>query len=235
MSRQTGGALQLAGVGHRITHEGDIPEAVEIAERTLRHAEHTLERGRRPDAKLALAIGAALAVFKKLGGGAKTGESDDAEKPCPDPCGAIEAGSPNTFLGKQRRAVALSADKGLPCADHDDDPIREGSANVWINGKRAARRTDETECGAQIGEGDNTVWLGAETAKDGERKIADKVELFLQNMIGDLVSGKPMNSALAAQHLADAISGPKKSPSSAGGGASGAALGDQLVSGQLPH
>jgi uncharacterized Zn-binding protein involved in type VI secretion len=235
VSRQAGGALQLAGVGHRITHEDDIPEAVEMAERTLRHAERTLERGRHPDAKLALAIGAALAIFKKLSDGNKKSDSDDAEEPCPDPCGAIEEGSENTFIGKQRRAVALAGDKGPPCEDHEDDPIREGSANVWINGKRAARRTDETECGAQIGEGDNTVWLGAETAKDGERKIADKLEQFLQSMIGDLVSGKRMNNALAAQHLADAISGSKKSPSSAGGGAAGAALGDQLVSGKLPH
>jgi uncharacterized Zn-binding protein involved in type VI secretion len=232
MSPRTGHALQAAGIGHRITHEDDLPEAVEFAKRSLAHAERNLESGRRTDPKLALAIGAALAMLNKVTTGTADGDDKTEEQECPDPCGAIEKGSENTFMGRERRGVALVGGEGTPCEDHDDDPIREGSANVWVNGKRIARRSDETECGAQIGEGEHTVWIGAETAKQGERTIGDKVEQFLQAMIGDLISGKRDGGTLAAQHLADALGGSKLAGSkNVGRGASGAALGDQLASG----
>jgi len=242
MSRASTGALELAGVGHRITHEDDLPEAIEIAQRTLSHAEQVLERGRRTEPKLALAIGAALALLKKSTGKKQSSPSEDAgqeraKNECPDPCGAIEAGSKNTFIGKDQRAVALVGAQGTPCEDHDDDPICKGSANVWVNGKRVARRSDETECGALIGEGENTIWIGAETAKEGERKIADKLEQFLHNMVGDLVTGKRMNSTLTAQHLADALRGNKtsKAQKCTGGATSGASLGAQLTGHDCHH
>ena len=217
MSERPRTALQAAGVGHRITHDDDLPEALEIATRTLAHAERSLQSNRRTDPKLALSIGAALAWLRHRGKKTKL-SSEDApdgsqnsasreEQTCPSPCGQVEKGSENTFIGLERRAVALVGHEGPPCDNHGEDPIRKGSANVWVNGKRLARRTDETECGALIGEGEPTVWIGAETEAEGERTVGDKAERFVHSLIGDLASGRRIDGPMAAQHLIDAIRG----------------------------
>jgi hypothetical protein len=59
--------------------------------------------------------------------------------------------------------VALADFEKVPCDKHNDKPIRQGSEDVWINGLPVARRTDETACGAHVGEGEPTVLVGAQT------------------------------------------------------------------------
>ncbi|KPX21029.1 Rhs protein, partial [Pseudomonas syringae pv. delphinii] len=39
----------------------------------------------------------------------------------------------------------------------------EGSSNVFINGKPAARKGDKLTCGAKIGTGSNNVFIGGGT------------------------------------------------------------------------
>jgi uncharacterized Zn-binding protein involved in type VI secretion len=91
-----------------------------------------------------------------------------ASPECPSPCGKIEEGSVDTFIGKTQRPVATVEAFKVSCSHHQDKPIRQGSVDVWVNNLAVARRTDETRCGSHVGEGEPTIFVGAETQTTSE-------------------------------------------------------------------
>jgi len=159
--------LEAAGVGHRITHEGDLPPARELLYTALLWANGAVAQQHGDGALLAALLAEAASAV---------GPDDEVEEvgdraECPDPTGAIEEGSVDTFIGPERRACALVDEAiAVPCENDSDGPIVQGAAHVWVNRKRLARRTDELDCGARIGEGEPTVLIGApaEGAADKE-------------------------------------------------------------------
>ena len=153
------GALELAGVGHRITHSSRLADprqltvmAVKLGTEQLCRAEH---QGPIVSAMAGVALSKAVEWVLKDDGGS----SPD----CPSPCGEIQQGSPDTFLGKSSRQVAVVDQYEVSCHKHRDKPIRQGSADVWVNAAPVARRTDETRCGAHVGEGEPTVFVGEQS------------------------------------------------------------------------
>lgn len=154
--------LEAAGVGHRITHEDDLPPPRTIAAVAVK----TLSaRPRQSGAITATQVGRTITV-QSLGEleGEDPGEA-------PDPCGVIEVGSPDTFLGRDKRPVATADEEiEVSCEDHSDGPILTGALTVFVNGKPIARRTDELDCGAFIGEGEPTVLVGSARTERTERR-----------------------------------------------------------------
>ncbi len=153
--------LEAAGVGHRITHE-DLPPPRTVAAAAIRALSVS---PRQSGAVVATRVGRTVTVH---GLGELEGE-DPGE--APDPCGVIEEGSPDTFIGRDRRPVAAAnQDIVVPCEDHADGPIITGALTVFVNGKPLARRSDELDCGAFIGEGEPTVLVGASRTEATERR-----------------------------------------------------------------
>ena len=139
--------LEVAGVGHRITHEDDLPKPRTVAGLAV------TDVGRRPrgsGARRGADVGRAITL-----------EGEDPGE-APDPCGELEVGSPNTFVGKEKRPV-VTADKEIEiaCENDSDGPMMTGALTVYVNGKPIVRRTDELDCGAFVGEGEPTVLVGA--------------------------------------------------------------------------
>ena len=161
MSREQA-VFEAAGVGHRITHEDDLPEAREVLPMVL-------EQIARP---MALGEGGPSMVAKLTTQPMLQVEGEEAGE-CPDPTGTIEEGSPDTFMGMDKRAAAVvDEDMVVPCENCSDGPIATGAAHVFVNGKPWARRMDEIDCGAFVGEGEPTVLLGGEPSdKPGESRF----------------------------------------------------------------
>ena len=154
--------LEAAGVGHRITHEDDLPPPRTLAVTAIARLGAT-PRG--SGAMTAVNVGRTLTV-QSLGEleGEDPGEA-------PDPSGAIEEGSPNTFMGQEMRPIATADEEiDVPCEDHSDGPILTGALTVFVNGKPIVRRTDELDCGAFVGEGEPTVLIGGPTTEWIERR-----------------------------------------------------------------
>ncbi len=161
-----GEVLEAAGVGHRITHEDDLPEARELLYTALLWGAGAIASQHGDGALLGVLMAGAASQAGSESEVEDVGDRDD----CPDPTGAIEEGSVDTFIGPDRRPCALvDEDVEVPCENDSDGPIVQGAAHVWVNRKRLARRTDELDCGARIGEGEPTVLIGAaaEGAADG--------------------------------------------------------------------
>jgi uncharacterized Zn-binding protein involved in type VI secretion len=153
------GVLELAGVGHRITHSSRLADPRQLTVMAVKLGAEQLSRAKHQGPIVSAMTGVALSqavqwVLKDDGG-----SSPD----CPSPCGEIEQGSPDTFLGKSSRPVAVVDQYDVSCHHHHDKPIRQGSADVWVNGAPVARRTDETRCGAHVGEGEPTVFVGEQS------------------------------------------------------------------------
>ncbi len=145
------GACEAAGVGHRISHDDDLPPPRERLAQAVELVGQTLAAGAEHCGIVGALLGEAMAC-----------ESKEAEpNECPSPTGAIAKGSSNAFIGPDRRAVALAEHEPVGCEDCDDGPILQGCSHVWVNGMRWARRTDPLDCGALVGEGEPTIWIGA--------------------------------------------------------------------------
>jgi uncharacterized Zn-binding protein involved in type VI secretion len=152
--------FEAAGVGHRITHEDDLPEPKEVLPRVVEHVAAAMAHG---DG------GASLSAKLGAQDQQQGGEAGD----CPGPTGKIEEGSPDTFLGPSKRpAAVVDDDMVVPCEDCSDGPIVTGAAHVFVNGKPWARRMDPIDCGAYVGEGEPTVLIGGEpSAEPGKPQI----------------------------------------------------------------
>jgi uncharacterized Zn-binding protein involved in type VI secretion len=159
MSGTSRGALELAGVGHRITHKRRLPDPRQLTLCVVELAAGALAKREAEGPVTGALVGMAVSKATGLVLRDEGGESPE----CPSPCGTIKEGSPNTFLGKKAVAVALVDAQEVPCERHEDKPIRKGAEDVWVNGLPVARRTDETCCGAHVGEGEPTVLVGAQT------------------------------------------------------------------------
>ena len=152
------GALELAGVGHRITHSHRLADPRQIALIAAELGTEQLSQTAHQGAQVSALVG------KTLSRTVQQQQDDGGESPkCPSPCGEILEGSPNTFVGKAQRQAATIDKYKVSCRRHRDKPIRQGSADVWINGLPVARRTDETRCGAHVGEGEPTVLVGEQS------------------------------------------------------------------------
>ncbi|MBI4954316.1 MAG: PAAR domain-containing protein [Myxococcales bacterium] len=152
------GALEVAAVGDRITHAFSLPDAKSLLATAVSLGQKAFSKKGGKDAVCAALVGKAVT---ELGGRALDAIGDKPR--CPNPSGAIEDGSPDTFVGPAARPVALADQAKVSCRRHKDKPIRQGSASVWVNSRPLARRTDETKCGARIGEGEPTVFAGKDT------------------------------------------------------------------------
>jgi len=114
---------------------------------------------------------------------------DDEDRECPDPCGVIEKGSIDTFIGPEKLGAAVvDEDAPVPCENHSDGPIIKGAAHVWVNHLRWARRTDELDCGALVGEGIPTVLIGAPSETAERRDPTDTGSWLEQTVLGALAS-----------------------------------------------
>lgn len=154
-------ALELAGVGHHITHAKHLPDPRQLALVGIELGAKELCRRANQGPVLSAIVGKAVSkltewMLQESGGGSSQSSSS---------CGEIQQGSPDTWLGKSQVQVALADKFDVSChyPYHRNKPLRHGSEDVWVNGQPAARRTDETRCGAHIGEGEPTVLLGAQT------------------------------------------------------------------------
>jgi uncharacterized Zn-binding protein involved in type VI secretion len=153
------GALEMAGLGHRITHSRRLADPRQLTVLAVKLGTEELCRRNHQGALVSAMVGTALSKAV-----AQVVEDEGGESPkCPSPCGDIPQGSPDTFLGKDQRQVAVVDQFDVSCRKHSDKPIRQGSADVWVNAVPVARRTDETRCGAHVGEGEPTVLVGAQS------------------------------------------------------------------------
>ena len=82
----------------------------------------------------------------------------------------------------------MDEESAVPCEDHSDGPIVMGAAHVWVNKLRWARRTDELDCGALVGEGLPTVLIGAAAEKAERREPIDAGSWMEQTVMGVLAS-----------------------------------------------
>ncbi len=148
--------FEAARVGHRITHEDDLPPPKEVLPQVLEHVAKKLAEGK-SGAEMSVHYGT-LQTFRV--------EGEDAGE-CPDPTGEIEEGSPDTFVGPEAMAAAVvDEDMVVPCENCDDGPLITGAAHVFVNNTPWVRRMDQVDCGAYVGEGEPTVLLGGEPSAE---------------------------------------------------------------------
>lgn len=155
---------EAAGVGHRVTHEGDLPPPVGVIIQVIKPDVGGVASQDGQGASLAAKISASL--DNQLNHALQT-EGEPAGD-CPDPCGAIERGSENTFVGPARRPAAM-ADEELDhdCSWHPNGPLVQGARFVFVNSLPWSRRNDELDCGARVGEGEPTVFIGGPPSASG--------------------------------------------------------------------
>jgi len=193
---------EAAGVGHRITHEDDLPEPLNLAGKGIKldHGDELTPNGGGGSvaAQLSASLAQSIAHDLQL-------EGDDPGD-CPDPCGTIARGSPNTFVGIDKRMVAIAdQDLNQDCDDHADGPIVQGARHVFVNGFPWARRNDELDCGARLGEGEPTVLIGGPSTDAGDpvdpsilvHPQAGGALLGTGNLPIDAVLGSKMGAAIS--------------------------------------
>ncbi|MFT3933285.1 MAG: PAAR domain-containing protein [Chitinophagaceae bacterium] len=108
----------------------------------------------------ALVIGAAICTGMSIGG--SVGQLVGKHIPGSD-CGPIAKGVPTVYVENMEAAVVTSpvSCNGPPIGNpHPTSQIAQGSSNVFIGKFPAARKGDKTTCGAKIGYGAATVWIG---------------------------------------------------------------------------
>lgn len=135
----------------------------------ISHADRVAEHDRSTAALLGVAVGALVAA---PGTGGATTASVGAGVACAGgqvtvreviphgTSGAITEGAPDLLIGAGKLPAALAAAHQADCHHHREKPLRTGSASVFAGGKRLARQTDETGCGAIVCDGDPTVLVG---------------------------------------------------------------------------
>lgn len=128
----------------------------------------------------AVFIGAGIAAAGAGGGlaGAYIGELIPG-----DVKGTVATGSPDTFLGKERRSAVRAGLDIVACADDGVVRIAQGSATTFVNGKPLARSTEKTECGAILREGIATVIIGGDTALAPGMAVADEVPPWVKTTL----------------------------------------------------
>lgn len=76
--------------------------------------------------------------------------------------GKIEHASPNVYVNSRKAAMVIRST--VTCDKHPPQTrIAEGSNNIFINSKAAARKGDRTECDAKISDGSANVFWGGGT------------------------------------------------------------------------
>lgn len=185
--------LELAAVRHRISHD-DLPDPRELTLAVVR--QHVGGAGG--------TAGASSAVLGSLVGGVETSFSakdEEKEPECPDPCGEVAVGSPDTFVGKEMLQVATAHGEKLECSKpfHSGGIIQTGAATVFVNNLAAARRTDKVACGALIGEGEVTVFVGGPTTDKSEPKADASSGAAAGQSIGAGVSPTAMAMEMGGQ------------------------------------
>ncbi|MFO0759146.1 MAG: PAAR domain-containing protein [Byssovorax sp.] len=127
--------------------------------------------------------------------------------------GKVEEGSPDTFLGKDKLPAAAAGAQKVSCDHHKDKPIKMGSTTVFVNKKRLSRQTDETECGAQLCDGEMTVLVGGaptdEAPEDPLTKLTEGATVALSALGAALTAGADaVETALSyGQTLVDKVAG----------------------------
>jgi uncharacterized Zn-binding protein involved in type VI secretion len=173
---------EAAGVGHRITHEDDLPEPKELSI-ILVGQKFGIDGGASFGAMLAGQLAKLQSQHFELKGG------DPGS--CPDPTGAIEAGSVDTFIGVDKRAAATAnEDIVVDCDNDSDGPIIQGATSVFVNGLPFARRNDQLDCGARIGEGEPSILIGGEPSAVAGKSTSELI-------IGGKAFGPLLANALA--------------------------------------
>ncbi|MBI4701652.1 MAG: PAAR domain-containing protein [Deltaproteobacteria bacterium] len=158
--------LEVAAVGYRVTHDDDLPDPREMVAQALLLGASELGK---KDGRAGMLAGVVASALSQSSARAEEGDGDYESPECPSPSGKIAKGSADTFVGRDKRPVAVADGFKIECRRHRDKPIRMGAAHVWVGGLPVARRTDETKCGAYVGEGEATVFVGADTQTRAER------------------------------------------------------------------
>lgn len=176
--------LEAAAVGHRITHD-DVPAPRQLLIVAARWGAGEVAKQHGDAPLLSALLGTAMSSLERA-----LGRDDDGDRnECPDPCGTIEHGSENTFIGVDKRAAAIvDPEVEVPCDEDSDGPIAMGAAHVWVNAKRWARRSDELDCGARVGEGDPTIFIGAPAEGRATRVPSDPKSWIDQNVVAAMLS-----------------------------------------------
>ncbi|WP_458250114.1 DUF6531 domain-containing protein [Burkholderia cenocepacia] len=72
--------------------------------------------------------------------------------------GNIITGSPDVYVNSLSAAYATLS--GVACSKHNPIPlVAQGSTNIFINGRPAARKDDKITCGATIGDGSHDTFF----------------------------------------------------------------------------
>ena len=164
MSRSRVQLYEAAAIGHRITHEDDLPPPQNLITSALIFNEQVAAGGASFSARLSASLGRLRRMELEME------YSDPGD--CPSPTGTIELGSEDTFVGRELMGAAIvHEDHVVDCRNDSDGPIAQGAMDVYVNGHRWARRNDELECGARIGEGERTVLVGGTPSEYVRREI----------------------------------------------------------------
>ncbi|MEZ4440446.1 MAG: PAAR domain-containing protein [Polyangiaceae bacterium] len=156
---------EAAGVGHRITHEDDLPEPVFVATKA---AQSIAQQMGKDGSQGSQGVHFAQGLAGHLQDLTVQGEGGTE---CPDPCGAIQLGSENTFIGPQKRmAATTNPDFAHDCSHHADGPVVEGAATTFVNRLPWGRRNDRLDCGARIGEGEPTIFVGGPPSQEAHQQ-----------------------------------------------------------------
>jgi uncharacterized Zn-binding protein involved in type VI secretion len=176
--------LEMAGVGHRITHEDDLPPPRGI---TAVAVQMLSVQPRPPGGRASAQLGRTFTVQSM---GELDGE-DPGE--APDPTGVIEKGSVDTFIGRDMRPVAIADEEiEVPCENDSDGPILTGAKTVFVNGMPVVRRTDELDCGAYVGEGEPTVLVTSERTERVKRR--PEASPITRGPVGGSLFGRDMQT-----------------------------------------
>jgi uncharacterized Zn-binding protein involved in type VI secretion len=232
MSGQASEVWEAAGVGHRITHEDDLPPPVGVLPIVLKkdHAEAVTKPGMGASLSAKLSKSLASLVMHEM-----QVEGEPAED-CPDACGVIELGSEDTFLGPdQRMAATANPELDQDCNWHVDGPIIQGAATVFVNRLPWARRNDELDCGARVGEGEPTVFVGGPPTEGKEHTPQIwKPQAVAASNLG---ASQLLTDASLAAKVSAAMGGGAEptGPAPSPGGGNGSALGAALTEGTAKY
>lgn len=177
-------AAGAARAGDRIAHGGKLDEGSGVA-------------------MLGVAIGAALAAGAAVAGarfgaglaaGARRGGGSVSVRELvgANATGKIAEGSPDTVLAGM--PAALVAAQKVDCHHHRDNPLKRGAAGMIVNGLLLARKGDQTNCGALVLDGADTILVGgapSDAGPPGPRALAA--------LESAAVSAVAMGQALAAR------------------------------------
>ncbi|MBJ7223498.1 MULTISPECIES: RHS repeat-associated core domain-containing protein [unclassified Brenneria] len=129
-----------------------------------------------------------------LGGSLLTAAGEAIGRSFSSPAGAISTGSPDVFVN--HRAAAF-VEGSLGACDKHSGPVKvaEGSSNVFINSKPAARKGDKLTCGAVIDAGSPNVTIGG--GQERYLPVDDEVPGWLRTTVDILMAIAGVASGIA--------------------------------------